>query len=230
MRQRESLISYYQNLYKNYGYSEKSLGWTKNKQIIRFKTLLRFLQLQEAELLDIGCGFGDMLTYITRNLDNYHINYQGIDIMEEFIEQARILHGDLYDNRFHCGDFMAMECPRGGAADYIVASGVFGFRLFDSEDEQYRYIDRFIRKSLEWSRKAAAMDFLSDKVDYHSGTTDFHANPQKILEIAYKHSRNVILDNSVMPFEFCLTIFKDDSFRKETTVFNAYLEGDKSYV
>ena len=225
IEQTQTLVKYYMELFKRYGYSENALGWTKNKQYIRFETLFRFLDLQDAAVLDVGCGFGDMLIYIKNNLNNCNIQYQGVDIMEEFIEHAKTICDGIYAEKFYCGNFMTMECTQWERiVDYIVASGIFGFKIFNTDEEQYKYIDQFINKSLKCSRKAVVMDFLSDKVDYHSGKTDFHADPAKILDIAYQYSRNVILDNSVMPFEFCLTIYKEDDFNKKTTIFNTYLK------
>lgn len=66
-------------------------------------------------------------------------------------------------------------------------------------------------------------DFQSDKVDFMGCDTGFYFSPEKVLGIAYEFSRNVILDNSYMPFEFAVTIFKDDSFKKDTTVFNRFI-------
>lgn len=66
-----------------------------------------------------------------------------------------------------------------------------------------------------------AFDFLSDKVDYRHEHT-FHSSPEKVLEIAYKYSRNIVLRNDYMPFEFAIIIFKDDGFDKQDTVFHRY--------
>lgn len=66
-------------------------------------------------------------------------------------------------------------------------------------------------------------DFLSDKVDYQYEHT-FHSSPERILGYVYSKSRNVILRNDYMPFEFSVFIFKDDSFKSEDTVFHRYWE------
>lgn len=51
----------------------------------------------------------------------------------------------------------------------------------------------------------------------------------KILEMAYKLSRNIILRNDYMPFEFSIVIFKDDSFSKEDTLFTKYKNSKYGY-
>ena len=52
----------------------------------------------------------------------------------------------------------------------------------------------------------------------------FHFAPDKILSMGYKYTRNVVFRNDCLPFEFAIFLFKDDSFDKETTIFNRYIE------
>ena len=76
-------------------------------------------------------------------------------------------------------------------------------------------------KALSICRDGLAFDFLSDKVGYQNSQT-FHSGPERILGMAYKHSRNVVLRNDYMPFEFAVFINKDSSFKTEDTIFNHY--------
>ena len=90
--------------------------------------------------------------------------------------------------------------------DYIIGSGIFGHRMGSTETENYTYIDNIIMKAFDEAKKGISFDFISDKIDVPSRETDFHASPSKILDMAYKYSRNVVLDNTSMPFEFTITI------------------------
>lgn len=227
------LRDYYSELYLQYGQDERSLGWTKNKQNIRFHELIKHILMKnrtaQVSLLDIGCGFGDLYTYIRAN--KLPISYYGIDIMPDFIEIAQKNHEDIRDN-FLLAEFlewkeneMTKRLPM--KWDWIVESGFFGHKLFETEEEMYDYIYRVMKKGMELCEVGICFDFLSDKVDYRTSQNDFHASPEKILEMAYGFSRNVVLDNSTMPFEFNITIWKNDSFAKGKTIFNDYMEQDK---
>ncbi len=212
---------YYREKFEQFGYNEKSLGWSKNKQEIRFHNLCRFFDTTNKSLLDIGCGFGDLLKYLKAN--NIHPKeYTGIDLMPQFIKVAKQEHQEDQYN-FINTDFNEFYSER-KEFDLIIASGIFGFKIKESEDENYQYVEEIIKKSFDISKEGISFDFVSDKVDYKASETDFYADPAKILNIAYKFSRNVILNNSSMPFEFNIIIFKDDSFSKERTVFSKYLE------
>lgn len=223
----QKVIDYYRDIFGKYGANdERSLGWSKNKQYVRFAQLFRFLFSSVEEnfkksLLDIGCGFGDMYAFLKKSELQDNIDYYGIDMMQEFIDVAVSNHPDKKDD-FRCLEFLSMD--ESVKYDYCVASGIFGHKIFDTEDEIYEQVEKTMQKALNVCNIGVSFDFLSDKVDYRTSTEDFHASPAKILEIAYKFSRRVILDNSAMPFEFCITVFKDDSFSKENTIFTKYSE------
>lgn len=219
----KKMLNYYQDRFAEYGEDEKSLGWTKSKQSLRFFQLIKNFHLENANLTDIGCGFGDLYGYLSRGgikLDRY----LGVDIVPEFVEIAKRRYPDDWA-RFLLANYLDLESI---GADCTVASGVFGYRLFDKDEDQYAYVGKVFRKAFEESSQGIAFDFLSDKTDFYSGKSDFHASPSTVLEIAYGLSRNVILDNSCMPFEFTLTVFKNDSFLKETTVFDKFLKERKA--
>lgn len=213
----QKVIKYYEDNLKKYGPNdERSLGWTKHKQEARFTQLLRFLKPERGTLLDIGCGFGDLYTYLKKNPKYRYVDYTGIDVMQQFIDIAIQNHPDKCDS-FYRADF----CTENGRDDYdfCVASGIFGHMVYESEQEMYGFVEKIMSKAFQMCRGGVAFNFLSDKVDYRTSAEDFHASPEKVLSLAYRLSKNIVLDNSTMPFEFSVTIFKDDSFDKETTMF-----------
>ncbi len=212
------LLDYYQTNFSRHGVHEKSLGWTKGKQRLRFHQLTKNFDLSNASLLDVGCGFGDFNQFLGEKGDRL-TRYVGIDVVPEFIQTAKARWKSA-EQEFVLGNYLETQ---GLEFDYVIASGVFGLALFDQPNDQYAYIERVLRKAFIEARVGISFDFISDRTDFRSGGSDFHATPSRILDIAYSLSRNVLLDNSAMPFEFSITVFKDDSFKAETTVFNRNL-------
>ena len=212
----EKTISKLGELYKQHGVDEKSLGWTKNKQGKRFKQISHAFDLDGASILDIGCGFGDLLDYLHHSYPEASFEYTGIDLMKEFIDVARDKHPGI---EFVNTDFFEFGSDR--KYKYIVNCGCFTFLDPKNEEESYGYIDNFITKALDQCSEdgVCICHFLTDKVDFRTSEEDFHVSPEKILNLAYTHSRRVVLDNSVFPFEACLFIYKDDSFSVSTTTF-----------
>lgn len=204
----------YRDLYLQHGYSPKSLGWDKEKQFLRFYQLTADWDLTGVHILDVGCGFGDLLYYLDyAGVTDYR--YSGIDIVPEFIEEAQRRHSGSNIN-FILADFMNADLD--SEYDIAIASGTFNLKM-DGIDG-YEYISRNMRKMFELSRMGIAADFLSDKVDF-AHAHNFNSSPEKILSYGYSLSRNVVLKNNFFPFEFAILINKDDSFRKETTLFNS---------
>lgn len=212
---RRATIERYTSRYREHGYSPKSLGWDKGKQDVRFSVLTSQYDFAGKSVLDVGCGFGDLNRILRKKcLDDYA--YVGIDVVPDLIAEARSRYVGKEIN-FIVGDFLEVDLA--DKFDYVVASGIFNHRLRHADP--YDLIEAAIAKALSVSRDGLAFDFLSDKVDYRLEHT-FHSSPEKVLSIAYKFSRNIVLRNDYMPFEFSLFIFKDDSFAREDTLFSRY--------
>ncbi len=210
----KNINNFYSERYKEYGYSPKSLGWDKGKQNIRFEILTSLYDFQGKSLLDIGCGFGDLALFLDEKHTKY--NYTGIDLSENFIKEAKEKH--QYPNKyFEVADILDFTPQQN--YDFAIASGTFNLAL--QEIDNYEYLNLVFAKTIAICNDGFAFDFLSDKVDYQLKEA-FHYAPEKVLALAYKYSRNIVLRNDYMPFEFSLFLFKDDSFKKEDTLFCKY--------
>lgn len=209
------VIDRYSKRYKEFGYSPKSLGWDKGKQDLRYQILLEEFNLEKKTILDIGCGFGDANKSIQSRTNNY--TYLGIDIVEDLINEAKQQYKESENINFVLEDFLKSNIE--DTYDIVVSSGVFNFKLQD--DDNYAFINSFMKKAFKIAKEGFAFDFLSDKVDFQYEHT-FHSSPSKILDMGYELSKNVILKNHYMPFEFALIVFKDASFDKKDTVFKRF--------
>ena len=203
----------YQEQYDQYGYSLKSLKMDKGKQDIRFDILSSQYDFTGKSVLDIGCGFGDLNRKL-RSFDTY--SYLGIDLVDDFIKEAESRYtGD--NIRFECANIFDYAFSEN--IDYAIGCGIFNMKFL--ERDNYDFVKSVMDKVFGVVNDGFAFDFLSDKVDYTLPET-FHYSPEKILSMAYKLSRNVILRNDYMPFEFSLFLFKDDSFSDVDTIFKLY--------
>lgn len=218
-------VSEYEKKYAQFGYNPSSLGWSKGKQEIRFEVLSSMFDMGYKSFLDIGCGFGDYVYYLEnmyKNEKNGGFSYYGVDLVKSFIDEAKKRTRKKSNVWFEQINFLDLNSPM--SADYAIASGIFNFK-FDNTDN-YKYIEAVMKKAFDCASEAIAFDFLSDKVDYELEHT-FHSSPSAILEMAYQLSRNVVLRNDYMPFEFAVFVFKDDSFEKKDTVFNRFKAGHR---
>jgi SAM-dependent methyltransferase len=202
----------YRRLYAAHGYSPKALGWDKGKQFLRFHQLTSSWKLAGASILDVGCGFGDFVAYLRgQNVRDYA--YTGIDLVGEFIAEGQRRFGSPQAAFLQTSleDFAPAS-----SFDYVIASGTFNLKLEGVDG--YELIRSSLTRMIGLARVAISADFISDRVD-RAHEHNFNSAPAAILGIAYGLSRNVMLRNDYFPFEFCVTVGKDDSFSRDTTTF-----------
>lgn len=210
---KEETIQRYSERLKKYGYSEEALGWSKNKNNLRFAALTTDWksELYGASVLDFGCGFGDLFSYLKNELQLENCDYTGVDINPDLISEGKKLYPEA---KFLVQDIL--EQPLEKKYDFIFSSGVFNHKLKSSDE--YLFIENCLSALVKNCNKGIAMNFLSDKVDYPLEHT-FHSNPGKILDFFFTHSKHVVLKNDYMPFEFTVYLRLDAEIDKERVIF-----------
>lgn len=208
----ENNIQRYNERFDQFGYSPKSLGWAKGKQDIRFDVLTSLYDFNNKSVLDIGCGFGDLNKTLTRKAEKY--SYLGCDLCENLIEEGKTIFPNA---EFVVGNILDIDFTN--RIDWAVASGPFNHKF--EKTDNYDFIESVMKKAYDSVKDGFSFDFISDKVDYKENNL-FYSSPEKLLSLAYKLSRNVVLRSDYMPFEFAIFVFKDDSFDKSDTIFGKY--------
>lgn len=217
-------IKRYSERFIQHGHSPLSLGWNKGKQSVRFDILTSQINLRGKTILDFGCGFGDLnKTLISHYGNNY--NYIGLDIVPCLLDAARNSYPQ--DNiKFEESDLLNFK-PK-SSIDVVISSGVFNHKYSSyTEKEQYSYIFSNLKCALNLAKVGIAFDFLSSKVDFRHQHT-FHADPVVILDYMYSLSRNIIIRNDYMPFEFAMLCMKNDCFDPADTLFYSYKQSASS--
>jgi SAM-dependent methyltransferase len=208
-------VSRYSQRFQEHGYAPETLGWNKGRQPVRFDVLTGFGDLSGKTIVDIGCGFGG-LNRTLRAKWGEDCTYTGVELVEDLVKEAqqrypepnvRFIHGEFLDDEIHL------------EADVAIASGVFNYRFEDTDN--YAFIEATMQKAFALCKDGLAFYFLSDRVDYELPHT-FHSNPGRILDMASGLSRNLVLRNDYIPFEFSLYLYKDDTFVPEQAVFEKY--------
>lgn len=220
-KDRVATIERYRSQYQQFGYSPKALGWDKGKQEIRFGILIDFFDCKNKSILDIGCGFGDLNKTLTTLYGNEY-SYVGIDLVTDLLDEGRERYQGEHI-RFIEGDFLTLDLAQ--KFDIVISSGIFNHQF--NETDHYPFIEAVIAKAYSIANEGITFDFLSDKVDYRHPHT-LHSSPERILAMAYKFSRNIMLRNDYFPFEFSVCLMKDNSFSIDDTIFNQWKQKQKA--
>ena len=175
-----------------------ALGWTEEtSQQMRFAVLSGIANLNETSILDLGCGYGHLKSYLDSKYRN--ISYTGIDFMPEFIELAQKTHGNESHTTFIAKDFSEGELP---VADYILASGVFCYR---SSDE--KYYTNLISRMFGACKKGIGFNMLN--IDKFPASGFLKAHGIKTTEDFCKElSSNVVVRNDYLPEDFTIFMYK----------------------
>jgi ubiquinone/menaquinone biosynthesis C-methylase UbiE len=106
-----------------------ALGWrAPASQLGRFDVIARVGDLSGSSVLDLGCGYGDLRTYLDERFSD--ITYIGVDHVPEFVEEARRRYEGSANTSFFRADFGRLELP---TVDYVVASGAFAYGRSDPD-------------------------------------------------------------------------------------------------
>ncbi len=112
------LISLYRENLDKLGFCSETLFYHSQlphqKKMAHVGTVISSETLKAGhQLLDVGCGFGDLINYLPVNLE-----YLGVDLLPEFVSEAK---RRFPDHNFTCGDIAGLEI---GDFDTVVLAGV----------------------------------------------------------------------------------------------------------
>ena len=93
----EKKIKGYQKRFKKYGVDLRAVQFASKKaQDIRFNELVSDLKFTNKTILDVGCGFADIIPYIEKKIKNLAphkagagFEFTGVDLVSEFIEVCK---------------------------------------------------------------------------------------------------------------------------------------------
>jgi SAM-dependent methyltransferase len=138
----------------------RQVGWVDClQQFVAFEVLGAVGDLFAAPapaVLDIGCGLGDFLGYLRGR--GFTGRYTGVDLVPELIEAARARHlgggnAPITGISFIVADILDPDLML-EPHDYVVASGLFDYRVPDSAERLPRTVCRLFdlsRRGLAWN-------------------------------------------------------------------------------
>ena len=198
---------WYADKVERYGYDHRGLGFrTQTSQQKRFEAALALGELDGATVLDVGCGFGDLLAYLgERQIRPRH--YVGVDVCEPMIRRCR--------ERFpaHAKDFVVADVLGYQPAqpfDYVIASGIFGL---DAEGARER-IRPTLERMFAWAGIGLSANFLSRRSPAPAEGR-VYVEPTEVLAMALEITPAARLDHTYLPNDFTVHLFKTPAWQGE---------------
>jgi SAM-dependent methyltransferase len=119
-----AVFSYHRNMAALHGpESSLALGWlTDHDQQVRFKALSGIADLNDKTVLDAGCGYADLLSFLSEH--NPPAHYYGVEQIPELIDEAQKRYGHISNVTLIAANFTTAKLPQ---ADYVFASGSLNY-------------------------------------------------------------------------------------------------------
>lgn len=195
---KQQIMGYYKAQYEKYGVSEKSLGWSKKSQLLRFEVACDQFPQDTGSVLDIGCGFGQLADFLQEKRPP--CTYEGWDINESFLQ-----HCVGRDNRtFKLRDILDSP-PRENAYDVTLTIGSLNTEFGNNEETARAMIAALYKATRNICIFSATSTFVDEP--YRQSHMHYY-DPATLFRFARETSRKVDLIHSYLPHDFMLVMKK----------------------
>ena len=192
------LKKYYKKTFKKHGPSMKGVGWSeKSKSKKRYKTLKKELKLnnnqKKISLLDVGCGYGELIKHFPKDVD---YKYMGIDIVDEMITYAK---NKFQDRKVKFSTMDVSNISKN--YDFIVCNGIFTLKKNLTEKQMQEFVIKCINIFHKYSKIGFSFNVMSEIVDYKSKIL-FYPNLQVLSKfIKDKKVSKINIDDKSIQYE-----------------------------
>jgi SAM-dependent methyltransferase len=191
----------YSDNLETHGIDPRSVGWNSaNGQYLRFQKLLSIINEQPFTINELGCGYGELVTYMRSH--NYSFNkYYGYDISEKMLEAAKD-HVEDSNCEWILSDKVTVK------AGFSVTSGIFNVKFNANDKEWEAYILKVLDNLFENSELGFSFNLLTTYVDYRTDHL-YYGDPKFFFDHCKNNfSKKVTLLHDYELFEWTICVLK----------------------
>lgn len=198
---------YYSGKVVEHGPTPQGADWRDEaSQELRFRQLLKvWADDAPVSLLDYGCGYGALVSYLERMGADF--SYCGFDISEPMLAQARAAHAGRANVEFVGRD------EELSSVDYTVASGIFNVKFETAEDAWIEYVLATLERIDGLSARGFAFNLLTAYSDAEKMRPDlYYGDPGFFFDHCKRRfSRHVALLHDYGLWEFTVVVRREPS-------------------
>jgi SAM-dependent methyltransferase len=197
---KKMLLDFYHKGLTTYGKDIKTLGYgSVESQESRLRVISEIGDLNNKSILDVGCGFGDLYTFLHKQ-GIHPKRYLGIDINSELLDVARERLPGVEFELAAILDFEPIE-----NFDFVVACGIFGLET----PHWQRLLEEQLRKLFDLCKIGIAVNFLSYYTTWGKAANSHYARPEDTLKFVLNNlSKQVVLRHDYIPNDFTIYMYK----------------------
>jgi len=196
--------TYYSEKVKLHGDKAEGVDWnSKESQYLRFQQLSHVITTNTFSILDVGCGYGEYIHFLTHN--NYQFDYTGYDVSNEMLQLAN----KKFNTYKNCKFIAEMDSS---LYDYAIASGIFNVRLNLATNQEWLI---YIKEQLTEMHTRTRMGFAFNALTSYSDTDKmkdylYYANPLELFDFCKRNfGKNVALLHDYNLYEFSIIVRKN---------------------
>tara|TARA_B110000046_G_C13025897_1_gene414085 strand:- start:7157 stop:7795 length:639 start_codon:yes stop_codon:yes gene_type:complete len=208
----QEVINQYKKSFSENGNSPKSVFWPKGRLDERFLMLTKEITKEKFTLLDYGCGLAHSIDYLNKNY-LHRFEYSGVDIVDDFITENK--------RNFPLRSFQLIthHTEVKGNYDYIISSGAFSMLYVEDENEHKKIVFEILEFLFNRTNVCLSVNFMTDDVDFKQ-TGAYHQNVKELYDfVQEKLTKRVVIDQSYMPYEYTITLFKNQEIISPENVY-----------
>jgi ubiquinone/menaquinone biosynthesis C-methylase UbiE len=191
----------YLKAYRKYGLNPKSLRWKSKKAAdLRYFELTKDIDFEGKRVLDVGCGFGDLIPFISKKAKNF--TYTGVDLMPEFIAVCR---QRFKDNEFIQRDYYSNPLKK--RFDIVLTSGT----LNSNSKDALGFRKKAIRVMFEKAKEVTAFNMAGGHprpVNRFKKGSIYYADSLSILKFCLSLTSKIVFRHHYRKQDFTVVMYK----------------------
>ena len=196
----------YEKIAKQESQDARRVGWNNEERaearyqyiLDQLNTILIESDINNANLLDIGCGLCILYSHI-KSSPHCRVNYQGIDISEYYISQSARIYPEI---NLLCCDILENSQSLIIKADITVLNGVFTQRFDLDQAEMDEFLINMISEAKKSTKKLMLFNVMSPYVDFRLEGS-YHVEYERMIEMMRQVGvTNVEIDENIVPYEY----------------------------
>jgi len=159
------IVRHYEDCLRKHGATPAGVDWPNGADLAtRFGVMLELLAEagSRPQLLDLGCGPGLMLDYLTAVGQVDRVNYQGIELSSEMTAKARARWPQY---KFSCRDIIAEPLPD-QSVDVVIMNGVLTERVSLDVATMTSLAESLVAAAFRAARIGIAFNVMNANVDW----------------------------------------------------------------
>jgi SAM-dependent methyltransferase len=219
---------HYQEVFSEHGSTSRGVDWGDERELcLRYAKFFSVVandpfagRKGRVSILDVGCGWGGFYKFIAaQNNKSFQIDYTGIDVVPEMIDEASRTYTKA---TFHNADLF--DLPVRKQYDYVICNGVLTQKLSASIPDMESYANNLISRMYDLCQRGIAFNHMSHRVNFMVENL-YYRNPIEVLIFCFTHlSPRVVLDHALVStnsaatsrvFDYIVYVYKENRRGKQ---------------